>query len=699
MIYDLIRALPVALIVCVLPGYFWAKLLCAAEDIPVRIAYSIALSITLVPAVALAQIRILGTGLSFTVAVSSVLIVLAAGLIAYVKFGPAKEAVGTLLKRPSPPRIPTLVLLGLGFTFALIGHVLWLPAWLVWAGASLLVLSGGATHLLSAAEEVPEEATPSEEETKSNWSRVGPATRYALLSVVLVLVLARGYLGPVLQDWPFLRGDDQYEHTIMMNMMISEGSTASFMLYPPGIHLLMAEVSQLSGLEPLEIFAALGPAMLVPAALALYALAHRLWGWEYGVAAVLFYGVLAGGPYWYLEHGRYPNIIAAQFLMVLALATLFRLYNSPSWRSGLLMALLGSSVVLYHQVGSLYLAILLGFALLLFLPHALMRERLQGLTLMLWTGVLGMISALYAWNTYDLTQMAANLLAGRETGRGGEAVSMTIGTKLPESLTSIVHMTSVPALLLGLLGALYLILDRNRTGTIGRLASTVLILWTVLMLMGSRTSYSGFPDRFERDLGVPLALLAALAFVTILHSAVGRRGTLGMIVACATIVVTGTLVQLQSMESLIYATEPSPQLTMSPSVMAAGEWLEEHNTGGNIVVSSYVNEVPSRALLAMGGYTGMQSYDIQRIELARDIPPSGTGPLLDALWMLQHPEGEKTQRLLDEYDIRYVVISKLYPTGYWQLFVPRKDLYKTVFENKSVIIFAPRETSQTDAPT
>lgn len=674
-----------AFLVCLVPGYFWSRLLCAAEDRAVRVAYSIALSVTLVPALALAQIRILNTGLTLTVALSSVLVVLVAGFVAYVVFGPAKTGGEPLLPRPSPPRTPALALLGLAFAFALVGHVLWLPGWLVWAGASLLVLSGGATHLLSKTEK-----DPYPENEAGGRRESSNAARYALLSVVLLLVLARGYLGPVLQDWPHLRGDDQYQHTVMTEMMISEGSTAAFMLYPPGIHLMMAEVSHLSGLEPLKIFAVLIPALLVPPTLALYALARRLWGWEYGVAAALFYGVLAGGPYWYLEHGRYPNIIAAQFLMVLALAALFRMYESPSWRSGMLLALLGSSVVLYHQVGSLYLALLLGLTALLFLPHALLRERGRGLALALWLVPLGLLSVLYAWNTYDLPQMAGNLLGEQEAGRGGEAVSMAIGTKPPESLTALIEMTSQPVLLLGLLGALLMLFGPGRaTDTPGRLVRTVLIAWTALMFVGSRTAYSGFPDRFERDLGVPLALLAGLAFVTILRS-LARRGTLAVLAASLTVVLVGTLVQLRAAESLISAAEPSAQLTMSPRVAAAGEWLEEHNTGGNIVVSPYVDEVPTRGLLAMGGYTGMQSYDGPRIRLGRDIPPAGPDPLWDALWLLEHPEGDKTRQLLDEYDVRYVVLSKLYPAESWQPFAEREDLYRTVFENESVIILEPR---------
>ncbi|MGB3683898.1 MAG: hypothetical protein WA990_15590, partial [Rubrobacteraceae bacterium] len=459
-VYDLIRALPVVLLVCFVPGYFWSRLLCAAEDQAVRITYSVALSVTLVPALALAQIRVLDTGLSFAVAASSVLVVFVAGFAAYMVLGPAKTSGEPLLPRPAPPGPSTLVLLGLAFVFALVGHVLWLPVWLVWAGASLLVLSGAATHLLGKAGPEPDDT--GEAHGIARGASYGAVARYTLLAGVLLLVLARGYLGPVIQDWPYLRGDDQYQHTVMTEMMISEGSTAAFMLYPPGIHLMMAEVSHLSGLEPLDIFAVLIPALLVPPALALYALARRIWGWEYGVAAALFYGVLAGGPYWYLEHGRYPNIIAAQFLMVLTLSTLFRMYESPSWRSGVLLALLGSSVVLYHQVGSLYLALLLGITVLLFLPHALLRERGRGIALISWLVPLGLLSAFYAWETYDLPQVTGNLLGGQESGRGGEAVSMAIGTKAPESLSSLIEMTSQPVLLLGLLGALLLLFSPGR---------------------------------------------------------------------------------------------------------------------------------------------------------------------------------------------------------------------------------------------
>ena len=695
MFAELIRVLPVAILICLAPGYFWAKLLCASEDFISRLAYSAALSITLVSALALAQMRIFGTGLSFPIALASPLIVFAGGLVAYFVLGPAKESKGSLLGQPAPPTVTTLVMVSLAFVVTLAELLSLIPGFVAWPLAALLMLSGITTHLLGATRgEGDSGAAASSQETleEDHEEPDKPAVRYVMISGIIFLVLARGYLGPVFQDWPFFRGDDQYQHTIMTKMTIAEGSTSTFMLYPPGIHLFMAELTHLSGVEPLKIFATLLPALLVLPTLAIYALGRYLWGWQYGVTAAAFYGLLTGGSYWYLEHGRYPNIIAAQFLMVLTLATLFRLYNSPSWRSGLLLALLGSSVVLYHQVGSFYLALLLLITGVLFLPYALLQERRRGLSLLASLGLLGVLSVLFAWNTYDLSSLVERLLGDGETGRGSEAVAMAFGTKPPESIGSIIEMTSQPLLWLGLLGAFLMLAGHEGSpGTPAVLAKGVLIFWTILMLVGSLTSASGFPDRFQRDLGVPLALLGAVAFVTILGSVVSHRRTLSVTVAALTVLVVATVVDVRAMKEVMRAADSSEQLTMSPQLDDAGEWLKSNNGGGNIVVSPYTNLLPTRGVLAMGGYTGVQSYDLPRIERARDIPPGGPEPLLDALWMLENPAGEKTRRLIERYDIRYVVKSKIYPVTDWPAFKEREDLYRTVFENDAVVIFEPRQ--------
>src|ERR687897_897777 len=222
------------------------------------------------------------------------------------------------------------------------------------------------------------------------------------------------------------------------------------------------------------------------------------------------------------------------------------------------------------------------------------------------------------------------------------------------------------------------------------LAYLTLLLWAALMFIGSRTTMSSFPDRFERDLSIPLALLAALAFVTILRSW-ESRGPVMVFAASLAALVAVTVVALQAARNLEEGAGPAQRSIdrpPPPKVVAAGEWLREHNEGGNILVTPSVGPVSTRGMLAMGGYSGMQTYSVHRIQRGRDLPPFGAGPLRDVLWTLRNPEGERTRRILSENDVRYVVLGKHRSDDInWRSFQNRKDLYRLVFENGSVVIF------------
>jgi hypothetical protein len=671
----------------VLPGWFWTRLLLASGDRAEQLAYTVALSFTLVPTAALAQTYLFTTGVTFTVSVVSVALVFLAGLAAYLLFGPAKKSEEPLVLPPSPPGFPTLAPLAAALALALLMFLGIAPGEWLMIPIAVLVLAAGISYWST----LQGRAAPPSEPGRS----VPAAGRYALLSLVLLLVLARGYLGPIVNGWAYPRGVDRYEHAVMAGMMMREGSTESFMLYPPGFHLLTAMISRLSGMGPLEVFPILAPMLPLMCALACYALAKRLWGWEYGVAAALTSGLLLGGTYLHFEEARYPNFIGEYFLIVLAVAALVGMYASPSARAGLLLAVLGSSTVLYHQIAGYSLAVLLGLVCVLFLPYLLLRDRRKGVYLALSLALLGLFSVIYAWDTYDLPSLVAGMLGRSETGRGGEAVAMAIGTKPANGPGHFLMTMSHPVLWLGLLGlSLMLAGGKNVRDTPGILARLTLLVWTLLLFFGSLTSYSGFPDRFQRDLGVPLALLAALTLVTLVRLSPRSGGRTVYVAALLAVTLSIALVGAQSMLSLEQAAGPSTRPKDRPApaeVVAAGAWLEQHNEGGSIVATPYLGHVPSRAMLAMGGYTRMQSYDAARIRRARDLPPFGAPPLWDALWMLEHPVGGRTAQLLEENDVHYVVFHKDYPWIDWRPFALQRDLYRTVYENDSIIIFAPRQ--------
>lgn len=718
MVLDPIWALLVATLVGIVPGWFWAKVLSASADFYVRLTYAIALSLALVPALALIPTQLLGSGVTLGVAVASPLLVFLGGLAAYLRFGPTKAPDSFFVVVPTRPGSLTLLMVVVALTLVLVGNLVsWPLFWLAsscWGWPSvacvssggaqrfmvpvaLLLLTAGLAHRFTSSRELVALTVPPDPGSPGRQgSPMAVLGRRLALPAVLLLVLLRGYLGPALYDWPFIRGVDHYSYTVMANLMMSEGKIEPYLIYPPGFHTMTAEVSRLSGLDPLKIFPVLGPALLLLPALSCYVLGSRLWGREYGVVAAFSCGVLVGGTYHYFNDAMYPNLVASQFLLVLSIAALVGVYSSPSVRGGLLLAVLGSSVVLYHQVSSLYLALLLALVAPCLLPYLLARQRRTGLVLLGSLALLCALSALYAWDTYDLPQVVGGLLGGSEASPTRAAVNMTIGTQVPYHIDYlIVAIVSQPVAWLGLLGAALLVADKGSRASKPRaLAYFTLLVWAVLMFAASRTPISGFPQRFGRDLGVPLAVLAAFALVTILRGLSVRRKLATVLAGSLAVVLVGSLIGLRAAQSFEQAAGTSPQLMMTPQIAAAGEWLREHNEGGNIMVSSHTGHVPSRMMLAMGQYSALHSYPAHMINYPRDLPPTGPRPLWDVLWVMNHPADERIRLLLEEYDVRYVVLYKSLPTRpdtyYWKPFKAHPELYRVAFENESVLIVAPR---------
>lgn len=705
MIAELVRALIAALCVGVLPGWFWARALHPGGDGAARLCLSIGLSFALVPAVALVPARFLGLGVTLPVAALSVLGVFAAGLAVCLISGAASYT-----GKSDAPLAPVHEIVPANETLIAImaasGTMLavYFGAPLVWALPPLGLLLAVAVflHRRDARVTVHPEAR-AVEAGEPAWTV--PARR-GIFAAVVGLVLFRGYSGVVIHDWPFIRGVDQYNHGVMANRMMSVGEIEPYLIYPPGFHTMTAAISRLSGLRPLEIFPVLAPALLLLPMLALYALARRLWGPWCGLAAAAFGGLVFSGSYQYFSDAMYPNMTAAQFLMVLAVLALCELYARPSLRSAALFVLIGASVVLFHPVASLYLALLLALVGLFVLPPLFLRDRLRGLALFASLAGVGVLSLAYAWDTYGIGEAIRGLTEQPETGGTREAVRMAIGTQmpfLPQDLVGIV--LTEPVAWFGLFGASLLAFSgapdrRGEADTTNRLVRVTLLLWLAVMAAGSATPLSGFPQRFSRDLGVPLSLLAALALVALVASLV-RRGSAAPLALSLAVPLVATVIGMQAWLNLEGSTGESTPLTftlgltVTPEIAAAGDWLREHNEGGKIMISPQANQVPSRMMLAMGEYGGMQSYTEFNIEYGRDLPPAGAGAMRDVLWVMNHPEGQLTERYLREYDVRYLVLFKdlpdreVYP--YWTLFDDPGLPYGTVFENEDVLIVEPRE--------
>jgi hypothetical protein len=698
-VFDLVRALFGALVAGVLPGSYWAAFLRRHDGLAEWLAYSAAVSMASVPAVALTLARAFGTSITLPVALIAVAIVTGSGMLACRLKGRSGEAPGPALPRPDgirDGRVLALVLLALGLALAS-AFGMPTPGWVLITLLAAFALAGLLARRRSKPGTEPGVAT-------STAPRARP-WRAPALAVVLALTALLSYAGVVRYDWPYLRGEDQFSHAVMTEQMLAHGSYSAYLVYPPGFSTLSAVISRLTGLAPLTLFPVLAPALLLLTTVGAYALATRLWGWGCGVAAAALSGLVLVGPYASFGGGLYPDLLSAFFLMVMVVAALVTLYQSPSVRSGLMVAVVGASVVLYHSVASLYLVLLLATVTLVCLPYLLWRrgrsEWVLARAITLTLVALGALSLAYAWYIYDLGQFFSPGATARAT------IDLDVGSQGVLQAGDLLTWVGAPVIWLGVFGfAALAAMIRHLARPAQVITALTLLLWCVTMYLGSRTTLDGFPQRFERDIGAPLTVLAAFGAGLIVRSLSGllaRRSLVGRVgrtgrqarprtarLAAGAATAIAALAAVQFSSNLAADGRPSQEVLTGPEA-AAGEWLRLHNTGGAIISTPDLRRgVTNRAVLAMGGYTGLQSYELPRVEHPRSLPTAGLEPVLDSRQVLLDPDSCQAASIIIRDDVRFIFVY--WPGTQANLAGFRADPadYRLVFRNSQILIYAPQ---------
>jgi hypothetical protein len=722
MVLDLVRAVFAGVGAVALPGYFWSVLMRPACGLAERLGYSSAVSMATVPVVALVLEHIAGSGITLWIAIASTGIVLGLGAAAVYLRGAATGPRGPILPSPRPIQQPAaLGLLAVALVAALIAVLQGNPVsgWLVVVVLVLLLAAAVVARPRAADGLAASESTAGPERSGTVLGQAGAAgpsagaagdaetgptgevrevqprggqsaLRGAAVAAVLAVTAVRAYEPVVRYDWPSVRGLDHYSHAVMAEQMLAHGSYHSYLIYPPGFPTLSAVLCRLSDLTPLELFPVLAPALLVLTALAAYVLGTKLWGWGYGLAAAALSGLVLHGAYGGLADGRYPDLVSAYFLITMGVAALLALYQAPTLRSAALAGALGASPVLYHSVATLYEALLLVLAAVTALPWLLWRHRRADALLVLAAlASTTLLAACYAWYTYGIGWPVVHHSAS------SAAVSMVLGSQPVPAASHLLVQLAPLTVWLGVLGLAMLVLAlRYLRSPAQVLAAVTILLWCVFMYLGSRTSADGFPQRFERDLGAGLSVVGALGFGLIAKSfwlgwQRARRLDTGAVLSLAAFVPAVLAAGTQAVTEA--ASEAQNARLPNPSVVAAGNWLWQHNTGGSIV-STYLNQgITERSMLALSGYPGLMYYGMHNPEYARSLPPAGTKPLLDSQEVLEHPASCTAARALASEDVRYIVLylgdQHEFDLASFQASPAR---YHQVFANRLVVIYASR---------
>ena len=732
MLLDLLRALCAAIAAVVLPGYFWAALLRPAGGLAERLGYSCALSLATVPVVALVLARLAGSGITFWIALASVVFVFGSGALVLLWRGAAPGTAEPILAAPGAIRDPrALALLAVAFVAALVSVLRSRPApgWLDVLILLLLVLAAILGRPNRVPDEVPAQVTdqapaqvpdqgpaqvadqgpvqapdqgpdaiPDQEvprERPRESRRAPTALRGPALAIVLAGTAVRAYEPVIRYDWPSIRGLDHFSHALMAQQMLGHGSYRSYLIYPPGFPAVSAVLSRLSGLAPLVLYPVIAPALLVLTALAVYVLATRLWGWGYGIGAAALSGLVLHGAYGNLADGRYPDLTSAYFLVTMGVAALLTLYASPSRRSAALAAVLGASPILYHSVATLYEALILVLAAVTSVPYLLyLRRRTELRTVLAGLAVLAVLAIGYGWYIYGVGWPVAGHSAS------SAAVSQVLGSQSAPAPLHLFSALAPPIVWLGVLGLALLVLTlRYERRPAPVLATVTVAAWCLVMYAGSRTAADGFPQRFERDLGAVLSVVAALGLGVLLKTAwlawqTSRQGQVVPVAVLSLALAVPVVLAIGVPSAREARTESRPARLLSAPVVAAGAWLREHNSGGTIVATPMNHGITERSVLALGDYTGLMYYAPGvSFTKARSLPPAGVRPLIDSQEVLEHPASCAADQAIAREDVRFVVLFRKTgqdPDADLAGFQADPSRYRPVFENQSVIIYAPQ---------
>jgi hypothetical protein len=141
--------------------------------------------------------------------------------------------------------------------------------------------------------------------------------------------------------------------------------------------------------------------------------------------------------------------------------------------------------------------------------------------------------------------------------------------------------------------------------------------------------------------------------------------------------------------NLVTGSRPARSEVLTRSMAAAGTWLKRHNNGGTIISTPEFNRgITNRAVLALGDYTGLQSYPKARILHPRSLPTAGRRPLLDSQAVLLSPATCRAARIVADDQVRYIFLYRFGNEADYAGFRSDPALYRRVFENSSVVIYA-----------
>lgn len=334
------------------------------------------------------------------------------------------------------------------------------------------------------------------------------------VSLIFLGILFINYLDVLKFQYPVPPGEDPVTHISITKDILEKGKSSTSG-YPPGFHYIIAGLSSLFNADPIKTMVYFYPILMFLSALAVYLFARQFFGQATGILTLVLYAFLSSQPRQSLSDGLFPNIIAADFIMILGFLFFLRAYQQERLKDILLGGLFLGLVPFFHHLSSylmviLLIVLLISLLLLSFFKKENFKKKMLVLALTLFVAFLiGAYPAYIYFGKASLDVISSNFIAYAASWDKFVAQAKLIATAAPPIPWSDYSLILSPFLwFLGLLSLPFLlkgfVKDKKEE-------FLLIFVWLLVVFLLSRPSvFSILPNRFARELAIPLAFCSGI---------------------------------------------------------------------------------------------------------------------------------------------------------------------------------------------
>jgi hypothetical protein len=309
-------------------------------------------------------------------------------------------------------------------------------------------------------------------------------------------------------------GSDPVTHVSVTKEILEKGK-APAPGYPPGFHYIVAGLSKISGADPIKTMVYFYPFLMFLSALAVYLFARQFFGPAVAILSLILFGFLSPQPRQTLWDGGFPNVITADFIMILGFLFFLRAYKYEKWRDVVLAGIILGLVPFFHHLSSYlmtFLLICIAPSLLLFgfITKQNFKKKLQiVLTILVLAILIGAYPAYIYFGKGYLEQIALGFVAYAASWEKFVWRATTLVPEAPPIPWSDYALVVSPYLwYLGWLSLPFLLKKFLKEK---KEEYFFVFVWLLVVFILSRpTVFSPLPGRFAREMAIPLVLCAGI---------------------------------------------------------------------------------------------------------------------------------------------------------------------------------------------